>query len=238
MKKTILFSGILVIVILCHSCIFFGPSVKGDGNVTEQTRQISGFEKIEASTGLEVSLIPDSTEYVVVESDANLHEHIQTELVHHTLRIYTESRIRWAKAKKVKVHYTKLAELKSSSGAMVRSEAPIVTKAIELHASSGSQQHLEIEARKIEGRCSSGAHIYVSGKCETAELKASSGAHLKGGDLWTKNCDADVSSGAHIWIAVSDELNAEASSGGHVFYSGEPTKTNVHSSSGGMISRN
>lgn len=237
MKKTILFSGILVLAILFHSCIFLGPSVKGDGDVTEQKRQISGFEKIEASTGLEVFLIPDSTEYVIVETDENLHEHIQTELSHKTLKIFTESRIRWAKSKKVKVHYTTLSELKSSSGAVVRSEGPIVTRDIELNASSGSQQHVEVESKAVEGRCSSGAHIYLSGKSERANLKASSGAHLKAGDLWTSKCDADASSGAHIRIAVSDELNAEASSGGHVYYSGNPEKTNLHSSSGGVISQ-
>ncbi|RKD92013.1 head GIN domain-containing protein [Mangrovibacterium diazotrophicum] len=237
MKKTILFSGIFVLTILLHSCILLGPSVKGDGDVTEETRQISGFEKIEASTGLEVLLIPDSTEFVIVETDENLHEHIQTELSHKTLKIFTESRIRWAKSKKVKVHYITLNELKSSSGAQVRSEGSIETRDIEVHASSGSQQHLEVIAKTVDGRCSSGAHIYVSGKSERADLKASSGAHLKAGDLWTSKCDADASSGAHIWIAVSDELNAEASSGGHVYYSGNPEKTNGHSSSGGVISK-
>jgi hypothetical protein len=215
-----------------------GPSVKGNGDVTEETRQLSGFDRLEASTGLEVFLVPDSDEYVIVEADDNLHKDIQTTLKGSTLRIFTESRIRWAESRKVFVHYKQLSALNSSSGAFIRCSDLLTTKELEIKASSGSHQYLQIDAANVEGRCSSGAHISISGKCEKANIKASSGAHFKGEAFQSAHCDADASSGAHIWVEVTEDLQAEASSGGHINYAGNPKKTAIRSSSGGSISRN
>ena len=237
MKKTIHAGLFLLIIFLFNACYFLGPSVKGDGHVTKETRQISGFEKLATSAGIEVFLIPDSSEFLIVEADENLHEYIKTDLEHQTLKIRTEGRIRWAKSRKVYVHYKQLKAVKSSSGSIVRSEQAIKNSHLEITASSGAQQYLEIDAGKLESQCSSGAQINLSGHCRKARLQASSGAHLKGSELFTDECDADVSSGAHIRVGVRNELTAEASSGGHIYYSGEPTKTSVHSSSGGSISK-
>lgn len=237
MKKLLFITGIFAFAFVFHSCQFLGPSVKGNGHVTEETRSISGFEKVKAATGLEVYLIPDSTDYVVVEADENLHEYIQTELKNNTLDIYVEGRIRWAEERKVHVHFRHINEVNSSSGAVVRSSEALKIKQLELSASSGSQQYLQLSTGQLESHCSSGAQMRISGHCEKANLKASSGAQFEGEDLQVSDCVADVSSGAHIRVHVTDKLKAEASSGGHIYYSGEPAQTDIHSSSGGEISR-
>ncbi len=230
--------SIIVSALSLSSCIFLGPSVKGNGHVVKETRHISGFDKIEASTGLEVSLVPDSTEFVLVEADENLHEVIETELRHETLSIYSRERIRHAEAKKVFVHFIKLEKIQSSSGSMVRSQNIVTSNTIEVSASSGSQQFLEINAENFKGKCSSGAQIFLSGKADNANVRASSGAQFKAEDFITNDCMADVSSGAHIWIGVKDHFNGEASSGGHIYYSGDPERTDTKTSSGGSINRN
>lgn len=237
-KNLFLLLTFFLATITISSCTFIGPSVKGNGQVSRVTREVSGFSEIEAANGLEVFLVPDTREYVVVEADENLHEAIETELKHKTLDIYTHERIRWAKSRKVYVHYTALESVKSSSGSQVRSETIILSRSLELKASSGSQQYLEVNSVNLTGSSSSGAQLHLSGKAERAELKASSGAHIKGQDFVTKNCVADVSSGAHIWIDVQEDFTGEASSGGHIYYSGNPLQTTINTSSGGAINRN
>lgn len=232
-----LFSLLVLTIFSLSSCQFLGPSIKGNGQVTEETRLITGYERIKASNGLEVSLIPDSTEYVVVEADENLHEYIRTEMKDKTIEIFVEGQIRWASARKVLVHYRQLNGLQSSSGATIRNEESLRSKYMELAASSGSQQYLSLDTESLDSQCSSGAQIHVSGKCANAEIKASSGAHFKGNAFSARDCIADVSSGAHISVEVQHSITAEASSGGHVNYSGSPEQTNVHSSSGGVIAK-
>lgn len=236
MKRTIVFSTLIFLFVAFTSCQFIGPSVQGNNRVTEETRQISGFDRLKAATGLEVILIPDSTQYVVVEADENLHDYIRTDLKGTTLDIYAEGRIK-ATCKRVYVHCTQLSELQSSSGCTITTKEPLKAATLSIDASSGSQQFLTIDAQTVESQCSSGAQIQIAGKCKRATVRASSGANYRGREFTADACEADVSSGANVWIAVQQSLTAEASSGGTIRYSGAPAQTQVHSSSGGSIIR-
>lgn len=220
------------------SCFFIGSSIKGDGHVKSENREIGEFDKVDVSNGLDVVLIPDNRAFLLVEADHNLHDHIITEISGKKLEIYADKRIRWAESKKVYVHYLELEEIQSSSGAHISNENLLKGQHVEIRASSGSVQNLQIDATELDSKCSSGAKVFLSGLCKKADIKASSGAHFKGKNLSTTSCNADVSSGAHIWIDVQEQLDAEASSGGHVYYSGQPSSTTVKSSSGGSISAN
>lgn len=223
--------------VLLNSCIFMGPAIRGEGEVKQQTRNITNFGEVEVSRGLEVFLIPDTLEYVVVEADENLHDVILTELKGKTLDIYTDKFIRSAKSRKIHVHFIHLSAVSSTSGSIIRSENTIQSKRLYISASSGSRQTLDVNAGEFEGSCSSGAHIELSGKARKATLRASSGAHLKGDDFSAEVCEAKASSGAHIRTGVRQEFIAEASSGGHIYYSGDPESTSFDSSSGGSIEK-
>ena len=53
--------GVLaVLTILLSSCWFLGPSVKGNGNVTEEVRQVANFDQIEVSRGMNVYITQGS----------------------------------------------------------------------------------------------------------------------------------------------------------------------------------
>ena len=79
--------------------------------------------------------------------------------------------------------------------------------------------------------------MIVDGKATDVELKASSGSNLKAGALSAESCEVDASSGANIYIDVEKALDGEASSGGQVYYSGNPKTVNISTSSGGNIKR-
>lgn len=236
MKTSLHAACLFALMLLIQSCHFIGPSLKGDGQVSTETRTVSGFDAVKASTGIEVYLIPDSTEYVVVEADQNLHEYIHTELKGKTLEIYVEGRIRWADSRKVHVHFTRLNQVESSAGAQVRAEEVLKLKKLELSASSGSQQHLSLAVEELDADCSSGAQMHLSGSSLKVELQASSGSQLHATELSAERCKADASSGAQIGISVLAQLKAEASSGGQIHYRGTPEQLEVHKSSGGSIS--
>ena len=218
---------------MLYSCVTMGPSVRGDGDVVKITREITDFSGVSAARGLEVYLIPDDKEYVIVEADKNLQPEIITEKKGDILHISTDNVIRSAKSKKIHVHFIRMEEIKSSSGAFIQS-ADFKTNNINLSASSGSRQEIEITAGNLTADLSSGASITLKGKAENATVDASSGARFKG-DFKADTCTVDVSSGANISLEVITKLKANASSGGSINYRGTPTNTIVNSSSGGSI---
>ncbi len=228
--------GILAILsILFSSCWFLGPSVKGNGNVTEKVRQVDEFDEIKVSRGMNVYITQGSPAKVVVIADSNLHDVIRTKVSGDVLEIYVDENIRWAKEKKVMVTVEKLAGVETTSGSNVWSQGQIMTENLELKASSGANQTMEVDAKFLSADCSSGANIKLSGLAKEADLETSSGANLKGQDLKADRCKMRASSGGNVSSTVVENLDATASSGGSIVYWGEPTSTDIQQSSGGNI---
>jgi hypothetical protein len=217
------------------SCWFMGPSVKGNGNVTEEVRQVAEFDQIHVSRGMNVYVSQGSPAKVVVIADNNLHEVIETKVEGGILKVYVNENIRWAKEKKVMVTVEKLSGLETSSGSNVWSQNQIMSENLEMKASSGANLTMDVNSKYLKSECSSGANIKLSGLAKDAELEASSGANLKGEELKAENCKMRASSGGNVSSTVNGKLEAHASSGGNVVYFGEPTETDVNTSSGGNI---
>lgn len=236
-KKNQIFVILATISLLLSSCLFLGPSIKGNGNVTEEVRQVSEFNQIEVSRGMNVYITQGSPAKVVVIADNNLHEVIITEVEDGVLKVYVDENIRWAKEKKVMVTVEKLTKVETTSGSNGYSQNQIMSDNLELSASSGANLHIEVNAKQLKADCSSGANITLSGLAKDAELEGSSGANLKGQELKADNCKMRASSGANVYASVAGRLEAKASSGGNVNYYGEPTSTEIDCSSGGNVKR-
>lgn len=221
--------------IILSSCWFMGPSVKGNGNVTEEVRQVAEFDQIHVSRGMNVYVSQGSPAKVVVIADNNLHEVIETKVEGSVLKVYVNENIRWAKEKKVMVTVEKLSGLETSSGSNAWSQNQIMSEDLDMRASSGANITMDVNAKYLKANCSSGANIKISGLTKEAELETSSGANLKGEELKAENCKMKASSGGNVSSTVSGRLEAKASSGGNVAYYGEPTETDVNTSSGGNI---
>ena len=217
------------------SCWFMGPSVKGNGNVTEEVRQVAEFDQIHVSRGMNVYVSQGSPAKVVVIADNNLHEVIETKVEGSVLKVYVNENIRWAKEKKVMVTVEKLSGLETSSGSNAWSQNQIMSEDLDMKASSGANITMDVNAKYLKADCSSGANIKISGLAKEAELETSSGANLKGEELKAENCKMKASSGGNVSSTVNGRLEAKASSGGNVVYYGEPTETDVDTSSGGNI---
>ncbi|WP_321369219.1 head GIN domain-containing protein [uncultured Draconibacterium sp.] len=219
------------------SCIFT-PSINGNGNVVEQERHLSDFDEIKVSRGMNVYITQGNETKVLVKADENLLEVIETEVVGDVLEVKATSNIRRSKEKKVFVTLPKVESIKASAGSNVYSENEISSKSIEISASAGSNIRLRIKTQEANVSASAGSNINLEGQTENFYGKASAGSNIKAGELKTSNTEAKVSAGANIWISTKNKLQASANSGGNVFYSGDPTDTDINKSSGGNVIKN
>lgn len=230
------FYAILAVVsLLISSCWFMGPSVRGNGNVTEEVRNLDGFDEIEVSRGMNVYITQGSPTRVVVIADNNLHDIIETDVDGDVLKVSVSGNIRRAEEKKVMITIDNLTRVKATSGSNVYSQNRIKAEDIELSANSGSNLTMEFDAGNLWAKCSSGANIKLSGLARESELEVSSGANLRGEDLKSDRCKMRASAGGNVYASVVNQLEANASSGGNITYYGKPNSTDINSSSGGNI---
>ena len=210
--------------------------VKGNRNVITQDRTItSDFDAISVSHGIDVQLTMGSETSLSLEADENLHDLIITEVEDGVLRIYSEKNIWSAKSKKVYLTATDLIKIKATSGADVRSENTISADEFDVRVSSGADVRLMLDVSDLICDTSSGSNARLKGRTGSFTASSSSGSNIRAKELVARSCNADVSSGANVSVNVTEKLDASASSGGNVRYSGNPTDVQKNSSSGGSI---
>lgn len=237
-NKIRIVSVLLLSVIISTSCIFMGPTLKGNGNVVEETRKVSDFDEIEVSRGMNVYISQGENTKVVVKADDNLLDAIETNVYGDVLEIKVTKNIRHASSKKVYVTIPDISVIKASSGSNVYSENQLNTDNLELSSSSGSNIKLTIRGGKTEASSSSGSNITLKGETRSFSGKASSGSNIFAKELSSKNCNTKASSGANIWIAVETNFTGRVSSGANVYYYGNPENTEIEKSSGGNVIKN
>lgn len=237
MKKAAVILSFIALTAFLNSCYFPG-SIKGNGNVTEEQRDLGEFSKISVSRGMNVYITQGTTAKVVVKADENLLKVIDTYVDDGTLKVTALKGIRSATSNKVYVTVTDIDYIKSTSGSNVFSEDTVRFENLEIKSTAGSNVRLTLFTGELNVSAAAGSNVFLEGNSKSVNIKASSGSNVKAGDLQTENCDARTSSGANIWIKVQQSLKAKASSGGNLWYTGDPNPVEIEKSSGGNVIKN
>ncbi len=232
---TILFP--LFAALLLSSCIFMGPSVKGNGEVVENVREVGKFSGVKVTSGMNVHFVQGDEPSVVVVADENLLEIIETKVNGNTLEIRTRANIWSATSKKVVITTNKIRKIHGTAGSNIYTDGRLIVNQLTIRASAGCNFKMDLNGQSVDVSISSGANVFLTGKSKQFFAKTSSGANLKAEDFKAEVSEITVSSGANAWVTTMRELTAHASSGGNIFYYGSPDRTNTSSSSGGNITK-
>ncbi len=214
---------------------FWEGTIYGEGPVVTEERDISGFDGIKVSSGIDVYLKQGNSEKVKVVADENLHDVIETEVRNGTLHVFSEVNIRKAKSKKVYVTIKKLNSIRISSAGDVKGQNKINTRYLTISLSSAGDLSLDVDAKRIELSISSSGDANLSGSTDYFDVSLSSAGDLNAYELEAKTCKIRVSSAGNAKIHVTEELSATASSAGDIYYRGDPKIKHLSSSSAGGI---
>jgi hypothetical protein len=235
--KTAAFLYVSILFVL-NSCIIDGwdNGISGNGNVVEETRNVSGFTGVHASTGIDVYLYEGDDFEVKVEADENLMEIILTEVEGKVLVIKTDRvNIRNAKSKKVFVTLPELEELKISSAGDCEGMTPFFCEDLRISISSAGDLTLEVEADRIDLDISSSGDARISGRTQQLDASLSSAGDLHAFDLIAEVVDVRVSSAGDARVHANEEISMDASSAGNIYYKGDADVVHSRSSSAGDI---
>ncbi len=233
-QKVFYLFSFFAISLLLSSCLFLG-GVTGNGKVAEQSRTVSSFDEIKVSRGLNVYINQGESPKVVVTADENLLNLIETKVKNGVLEITASQNIRQAKSKKIFVTVSKISKIGATSGSNVYSETILESKNLELTGSAGSNIKLMLRAENLKVSASAGSNFKLEGTTAYLNAKASAGSNIKAEELTSNKSELKTSSGANIWITAKESFSGKASSGGNIFYYGNPSSLDVEKSSGGNI---
>lgn len=208
----------------------------------KDSRDVSSFDGVDVSAGIEVLLVESNKNFVEVDVTKGELDELITEVDGSTLEIKWKSKRSWSwgnnnRSAKVIVHYTELNDLEASSGSSVKSAQTINSENFDVDVSSGASIKIDLDCSNLTVDVSSGASLTLEGNSDEQTANASSGASYRGENMISKVADVSCSSGASAKIHATKELSADVSSGGTIRYAGEPDVKDLDEAkySGGSI---
>jgi len=243
MKKIKYVLLLLPFLAILNACYFegsWGSGISGNGDVTDEIRDLEGFSGIHVSSGIDVYLSQGEEYLVKVVADENLMEIIRTEVKGKVLEVGVEHPgIRRAESKRVYVTMPELDRLKISSAGDCMGETPFHCGDLDIDISSAGDLKIEVYADRIHLDISSSGDASIKGETNEFEASLSSAGDLDAFDLEAKNVTVDVSSAGDARVFATEELRMNASSAGNIYYRGSAKVVKSHSSSAGdIIERN
>lgn len=228
----------IIMSVMLGSCMIDGwdHGISGNGNVIEETRDVSEFTGVHVSSGIDVYLTEGNEFEVRVEADENLMEVILTELKGDMLVVKTDRvNIRRARSKKVYVTLPELTELKISSAGDCEGQTPFTCGDLNLGISSAGDLSLDVEAERITLNISSSGDARITGSTNILDVTLSSAGDLNAFDLVANKVDVNVSSAGDARVHATEEISMNVSSAGNIYYKGDARVVHSHSSSAGDI---
>jgi len=193
-------------------------TIRGSGDVVEQTRAVSGITGVNLATLGHLTIEVGNTESLRIEAEDNLMEYLETEVRNGSLRIGTQEDVRLDPTKPVNYYLT------------VTGLDTIVI------SSSGDIEMGELEADVLEVDISSSGDLDIaSGQVKAQNVTISSSGNYTAEDLVSTEAEVRLNSSGSATIWVLDFLKANLNSSGDLRYRGDPTVDATTNSSGEVI---
>jgi hypothetical protein len=227
-------------LLLFSSCReIFAKRIRGNGNITTQTRSAGEFNNIDVSGNIDVYARQDSASSVKVEADENLQQYIETISEGNVLRIKTQEgyNLRSSRAIKVYVSSAAFKKFEASGACDVYSEGKITSSSdIDFELSGACNATMDVNAPKISVNMSGAGSIKLKGETKDFKVQGSGSTDIKSFDLLAENVDLDLSGAGDAEVYASSKLSGSISGAADVRYKGN-AQTDIHTSGASSVKK-
>jgi len=222
---------------------FAGAScnVQTDANISTppSQRDVKGFDQIEVSGAIDVSIVQGADESVSVSASSDeLAAKVKTEVSGGVLKIYVADNGFWHSTINGKVQafvsFKELDRLEASGACTVKAKS-INAKDLKIELSGASNFDGNVSVENIDLDLSGASNLKIAGTAAATNIDASGACNIKGYNLKTDVCKVDASGASNIHIWVSNEISGEASGGSTISYKGDGVEKDISTSGAGSI---
>jgi hypothetical protein len=233
MKKVIKKFIVLTLVFgLFTGCVYNLRKIKGNGSLVTSEKSISGFTKINISSGAAVHFHASHENRVVVTVDENLKEYLEIDTKGDFLNIGTKNGSYSFTKFQVDVYCPVLAGVTVSGSGSFVSTDKITTSKFESVVSGSGKIEGKVECENFSARISGSGRITIVGNSKDADISISGSGRFAGTEFVINNASIHISGSGNIDVHVTDNLKANISGSGGILYRGEPKLDTKVSGSG------
>lgn len=208
----------------------------------KRTLDIDGITEVSLGIPATLYVQQGNSVEVMIDCDDNTFEDIEFEQRGDRLTIQT--RTNWGstnfRKSEVDIYVTMktIRRLGLSGSGEIIGKKSISCDDLKLGVSGSGNIDLEVEGDELDMRISGSGKIELKGKANRAEIGISGSGDLRAEDLEIGTFEASISGSGTCRVYVLDEINANISGSGNIYYSGDPKRVISNASGSGKTVKN
>jgi hypothetical protein len=240
MNKSILLIAALLFASASHAQWWGNKKVKGNGNVTTETRNTGDYDGVKCAGSMDYVLVAGTEGKIVLEGESNLLEHIITEVKGNDLIIKIEKGVNlspsWNKTLKVTIPFKDISSVSLAGSGDLWNEDKITATDFDTSLAGSGDVILNVEASSVKGSLAGSGDLTLKGNTDNLTLKLAGSGDIHAFGLQSNNTDATIAGSGDIEIVCNESLRARVSGSGDIDYKGNPSKEDTKVSGSGSIS--
>ena len=231
-------SIIAAAAILISSCnVINGTGVTGNGNIRTEKRSTGNFNAVKASSSIDIEIKSGDAYSVSVENDDNILQYVVTDVNDGTLNVhYKDGYSINNDHAKVYVTAPSLDKLSiSGSGDIATTNVLKNSREIEMNVSGSGNIKGQVDAPSINVSVGGSGNVSLTGRAKDFKCALSGSGDINCGGLESENTTVKVSGSGNAHVFASMHLSATVSGSGDVYYRGNPSSPEIHTSGSGTV---
>ncbi len=199
---------------------------QGSGNVTTESRSVSGFDRVVLSGIGDVTITQGDREALEIEAEDNVITHIQTVVQGGTLQIsFDRKTIVPTKTIKFNLTMPTVHGLETKGVSNIQADK-LNTDTLDLGISgTGNIDIHNLTANRVAVNVSGAGNLTADGKVGDQKITLSGAGNYDGQDLQSKTAEVTISGLGKVTVWATDALDVTISGTGGVDYYGSPRIT-------------
>jgi hypothetical protein len=228
-------------LLLCASLLFSACGERiheeGNGNISQETRNVGAFFELEIEGEYEIVLQEGASPLVAVETDENLHQYVETVIDGRTLRIRNVERIKPSAQTRLIITYQRLEAIRLGGATNLSNSGTLRAETLQLRVDGAGLVDLHLAAEELGVRLAGAGSVGLRGNVDQQEIHLSGAGNLDASELESKACNIEISGVGNAQVFVTDNLEAEVSGVGSVRFKGDPRNLRREVTGVGRIER-
>ncbi|MCK0180538.1 DUF2807 domain-containing protein [Flavobacteriaceae bacterium S0862] len=240
MKKSILLLAAILSVSSINAQWWGGKKIKGNGNMTTETRNTGDYVGIKCAGSMDYILVAGKEGEITLEGESNLLEHIVTEIKDGNLIVKVKNKVNlspsWNKTIKITIPFEDINNVSLAGSGDLWNEDKIKTNDLSVSLAGSGDVILNVETSSLKGSLAGSGDLTLKGNTNDLSVKVAGSGDISAFGLQANNTTASVAGSGDIEVVSNKSLKARVTGSGDIEYKGNPEKEDTKVTGSGTIS--
>jgi hypothetical protein len=202
-----------------------------------ETRVFGDFSSVYFFGNIEVQMVKADSNYAILTAEGELKLNTVTTQLKKGKLIIKNTGIGDEKQLHIIFYYKSINSIAAKAGVELSSKDVFIAKDFKIRLSKGAEARIEVDLKSFDASVLQGSKLYVSGKVVDLKAYCNTGSVFSAYKLNCTNVDLKAITGSEIMVSVSKNLEANAHTGGSIYYKGSPKIVSQKANTGGTITK-